>query len=89
MLAGKGNLPETVLHLLPVVNVGRGNSCHPHNGIHGSTDVMAHVGKKLAFGPGRMLRLFPGLHQVLHLLLGHLKVPDKDAEQNDQDDSAA
>ena len=65
MVAGLGDLPQTIGHPLRVVDVGPGNGCHADDGVHGGADVVAHVGKKLGLGAigavGRVVSILEGL----------------------------
>lgn len=47
--------------------MGRGNGCHPHDGVHGGADVVTHVGKELALGLASLLSRPSGFLQFLHL----------------------
>ncbi|CDC68676.1 putative uncharacterized protein [Oscillibacter sp. CAG:155] len=81
VLAGEGDLVEAVPHLGGLVDVGGGNGCHAHNGVHGSADVVAHVGEEFALGLVSPLRLPLGFFQTGQLLLGHAEVQVKDQQQ--------
>ena len=89
MLAGKRYLPQAVLDLLRVVLIGNGNCRHSNNGIHRCTDIMAHIGKELAFCLIGKKRLLPCLLQLTDLLPGKLIITDKNSQQRCQNDTAA
>ena len=56
MVTGGEDLGQVVLHFLLIVNVGCGQSRETDNGVHGSTDIMGHVGKEGALCFVRLLR---------------------------------
>ena len=61
MAAGQCYLFQAVGQCLAVLQVGRGDRRHTHNGIHGRPDVMAHVGQELTLGLIGPDRLVSGL----------------------------
>ena len=96
VLAGQGDLPQVVPHLLRVVRIVQGQGGHAHDGVHGRADIVAHAGQKLLLCPVGLLRLPPGLlggspggvHLPVHpLQLGHLppeqlQIPEEQVEQH-------
>ena len=84
MPAGEGDLFQAVLHLLAVVDVGRGDGRHAHDGVHGRADVVGHVGEEFALGLVGPDGLLPRLVQLLHLLPGHLEVFQEYQHQHQQ-----
>ncbi|MNF65956.1 hypothetical protein D3C84_477390 [compost metagenome] len=60
-----------VVELLRVEPGLQGEVGHAEDGVHGGADLVAHVGEKIALGPGRALRQFIGLFQLLILGLHH------------------
>ena len=77
-------LLQTVLHLLLVAGVGDGDGRHAYNGVHGRTDVVAHVGEEFALGLVGSHSLLPSHLQLLHLLLGHPEIAGKNQQQHRQ-----
>ena len=67
MRAGAGDLLEVVLHPLPVLQMALGQLGHAQNGVHGGSDIVAHLGEKVALGLAGLLRL---LQRVLQQQLG-------------------
>ena len=88
MLAGQGYFFQTVLDLLDIADVGRGNRRHAHDGVHGGADIVAHIGQELAFGPAGLDGVLAGLVQLHHLLARHLQIPGKDPQQRPQHQGA-
>ena len=88
--AGQVDLAQAVLHPVRVVQVGGGDAGHPHNGVEGGADVMAHVGQELAFGLVGPLGFGLGLAQRPHLPAGQLPVAEEgDAQRGQQQRTAA
>ena len=50
MIPGRHDLLQIPFHLVPVFNMGNGQGGESHNGIHGRTDIMGHIGEEHAFG---------------------------------------
>ena len=59
-----------------------------NDAVHGRADFMAHVRQKFAFGLACLKRRLAGLSQLLQLLAGQEKVPQKDQRQEKQDGAA-
>ena len=89
MLAGKGNLFQTVLKLLGIVDVGCGNGGHSHNGIHWGADIVAHVREELTLRLVRMLRTLTRLFQCHHLLVHQTEILPEQQHQRGQNQSAS
>ncbi len=63
------DLLQAVLYPGLLIYVGQTDGSHSHNGIHGSPDVMGHIGKEIALGlVGRLRSLQGVLQRVIHLL---------------------
>ena len=88
VFTGEGNFPQAVLHLVPIADIGGSNCRHAHDGVHRRADIMAHVGQELALGSVSVVRRFPGLLQLLNLLLGHLGVLGENQHQDYQHQGA-
>ena len=50
MVGGFPDLPQAVLHPLPVVQMVGGDGCHTDDPVHRGTHVMAHAGEEIALG---------------------------------------
>ena len=88
MPARQRDFAQTVLHLLTVVYMRRCDGSHAHDRVHRRADIMAHIGQKFAFGLACLKRRLAGLSQLLQLLAGQEKVPQKDQRQEKQDGAA-
>ena len=62
-----------VVELLRIEPGLQGEMGHAEDGVHGGADLVAHVGEKIALGPGRALRQLIGHFQLLVLGLHHRK----------------
>ncbi len=63
VVAGGHDFLQVFLHLLLVVNVGDGQGGKADDGVHGSADVVGHVGKEDALGPAGPVGLGEGILQ--------------------------
>ena len=84
VLAGQGDFFQTVLDLLGIFDIGCGDGRHAHNGVHGRSDVVTHVGEEFTFGLVGGDSCLTGLLQLGHLLFGDLDVPEEDQQQRRQ-----
>ena len=64
MLACPGNLLQTVLNPLFIVNMGRSNGCHADDPIHRRADVMGHIGQEISLCLVFRLRRVKGRLQI-------------------------
>ena len=83
MPAGKRDLSQAVLNKHGVSGIGGSYGRHAHNGVHGRSYVVAHIGKKLALGPVGPVRLRPSLLQLHDLPPGNPRIKQKQ-RQNGQ-----
>ena len=88
MPAGKRDLFQTMLYLLGIINIGNGDGRHPHNPVHRSPDVMAHIGKKFTLCLACPLRRLPRLIQRMHLLAHQPEISRKYKEKGQHDQRA-
>ena len=85
VLGGQGDLLQAVLHLVLVVDIGRGNGGHAYDGVHGSAYVVGHVREKFALGLGGGVGVPPSGLQSLHLLTGQTEINSEDGQKRQQD----
>ena len=62
MVAGRKDLGQTILYLIPVFNVGRSQRCKANDSVHGRADVVGHIGQEDTLGPVGALS---GVHSLL------------------------
>ncbi len=75
VVAGGHDFLEVLLHLFPVVDMGAGQGGKANDGVHGSPDVVGHVGEENALGLAGPVGLGQGVLQeilLLHLRPGFL-----------------
>ena len=82
MGGGRADLFQAVLHPSLFVNMAQANGRHAHDGVHGRTDIVRHVGEKPAFGLVGGLRRRQSLLHRLVLPLQLLNPPDPAAVVN-------
>ena len=67
MPAGKRDFPQAVVNNGGILEIRRGDGRHAHDGVHGRTDVVTHIGQEFALGAVRPVRLMFRLPQRKHL----------------------
>ncbi len=89
MLAGERDALQVMKHPVLVVDVRRGDRRHPDDRVHRRTDIVGHVGQKLALGLVGFLRLDFQLFRHLDLLPGVNVVAVKQVKQAGQNNERA
>ncbi len=84
MAARFGDFIQTFLNLFFVVNTGTCNIRHADDNIHRGSDVVTHIGKKLAFGSIGSDFFISQIFQFLHMLVG----VDREQDERNQESHA-